>query len=214
MNGVGYDPWASRLLAASGSGAVVLDVGDLVGVSAGGNPHRWYSPPDVQRVIAQISADYARLDPADAGFFRLRKARFVSQGLGRYRAEIALIKRRYHGVAVGASEGIFAPLAQAFGLNLLTPPDFLSAISEGTEPTAADKRAVDRQIATRQIKVWVYNSQNSTPDVRRLTDAARVKGIPVATVTETLTPASASFQDWQTQELRALARALKQATSR
>jgi zinc/manganese transport system substrate-binding protein len=115
---------------------------------------------------------------------------------------------------VGASESIFAPLAQALGLKLLTPYSFLKAISEGTEPTAADKTTVDRQIAQRLIKVWVYNSQNSTPDVKRITEAARKNGVAVTTITETLTPAEASFQDWQSRQLRALAAALAKATGR
>src|SRR5947208_5087564 len=52
VNGVGYDPWADKLLAANPvGGRVELDVGNLVGVKAGGNPHRWYSPGDVQKVI-------------------------------------------------------------------------------------------------------------------------------------------------------------------
>src|SRR5919109_1601805 len=45
VNGVGYDPWAPKLLSANPvSGRVELNVGDLVGMKAGGNPHRWYSP--------------------------------------------------------------------------------------------------------------------------------------------------------------------------
>ena len=102
---------------------------------------------------------------------------------------------------MGASESIFAPLAQALGLKLITPPGYLKAITEGTDPTPADKATTDRQIATRQIKVWVYNSQNATPDVQRLNDAAKAAGIPIATVTETLTPAGASFQAWQSRQL-------------
>src|SRR5438876_1525673 len=67
VNGVGYDPWAPKLLAAQPSpGRRVLTVGDLVGVKEGGNPHRWYSPGDVGRVIDQITSDYKALDPADA----------------------------------------------------------------------------------------------------------------------------------------------------
>ena len=38
-------------------------------------------------------------------------------------------------------------------LDLITPPTYLNAISEGDEPTAADKATVERQVATRQIKV-------------------------------------------------------------
>ena len=48
VNGAGYDPWASKLVAADGDkGQRRLDVGDLVGVKDGGNPHRWYAPDDV-----------------------------------------------------------------------------------------------------------------------------------------------------------------------
>src|SRR5438132_2607492 len=48
VNGIGYDPWAGKLLASNPvSGRIVLTVGDLVGIPAGGNPHQWYSPPNV-----------------------------------------------------------------------------------------------------------------------------------------------------------------------
>jgi zinc/manganese transport system substrate-binding protein len=215
VNGIGYDPWAQKLIDANPvQGRVVLNIGELVGIKPGGNPHRWYSPSDVQRTIDAIVGDYNKLDPKNGGYFAQQKARFEKSGLADYKQLIATIKRKYHGVPVGASESIFAPLARALGLRLVTPPTFLRAISEGTEPTAADKTTVDRQIADGQIKVWVYNSQNSTPDVKRITDAARKRGIPVTAVTETLVPASASFQHWQSHQLEAVAAALAQATGR
>lgn len=214
-NGIGYDPWAAKLIAANPvRGRVVLTVGDLVGLEPGANPHRWYSPADVRRVIDQIARDYAKLEPKSATYFEQQKTRFEARGLARYKRLIATIERKYHGVSVGASESVFAPLAQALGLKLATPASFLKAISEGTEPTAADKTTIDRQIASRQIKVWVFNSQNSTPDVQRITDAARRKSIPVTTITETPTPTSVSFQDWQSRQLEALATALAKATGR
>jgi zinc/manganese transport system substrate-binding protein len=214
-NGIGYDPWAGKLAAANPvSGRVVLDVGDLVGIKPGGNPHRWYSPANVQQVIDALTADYAKLDRKDAAYFKRQKAHFETQGLAQYKDLIATIRRKYHGVHVGASESIFAPLAQATGLDLITPASFLKALSEGTDPTAADKTTIDRQIARRDVKVWVFNSQNSTPDVARVTSAARKRGIPVTTITETLSPASASFQSWQVRQLHALAAALHRATGR
>ena len=57
VNGIGYDPWADKLIAANPvSGRIVLNVGDLVGIKPGGNPHRWYSPLDVQLMIDSIVA--------------------------------------------------------------------------------------------------------------------------------------------------------------
>jgi zinc/manganese transport system substrate-binding protein len=215
VNGIGYDPWASKLIAANPvHGRVVLTVGDLVGIKPGGNPHRWYSPTDVQTTIAQIVRDYTKLDPKNATYFAQQKLRFETHGLAQYKRLLETIKRTYSGVPVGASESIFAPLAQALGLKLVTPASFLKAVSEGAEPTAGDKTTIDRQIATKQIKVWVFNRQNSTPDVQRITEAARKKEIPIATITETLTPASASFESWQSRQLEAIAAALAKATGR
>jgi len=214
-NGIGYDPWAEKLIAANPvSGRIVLNAGDLLGIKPGGNPHRWYSPHDVQRMIDAIVRDLAKLEPKNSSYFARQRTRFEASGLAQYKGLIATIKRKFHGVPVGASESIFAPLAQSLGLRLLTPPTFLKAISEGADPTAADKTTIDRQVAGKQIKVWVFNSQNSTPDVQRITDAARARGIPVTTITETMTPASARFQDWQSHQLEALMHTLAEATGR
>ena len=215
VNGIGYDDWAPKLLAASPlSGRITLTVGGLLGLRAGDNPHQWYSPGNVMRVVAAIASDLARRDPADAAYFRGRERAFETTALARYHALIAQIRARYRGVPVGYSESIFQPLGAALGLRLLTPSSFAKAIAEGTDVTAADKQTVDRQAQQRLIKVWVFNSQNVTPDVQRVSQLARAAGIPIATVTETLSPASDSFQQWQVSELEGLARALARAIGR
>ncbi|GDY33165.1 metal ABC transporter solute-binding protein, Zn/Mn family [Gandjariella thermophila] len=215
VNGAGYDGWAPKLVDANPNpNRSVLTVGDLVGVQQGGNPHQWYSPDSVHKVIEAITADYKKLDPADAAYFEAQKQRYESTGLGRYNQLVNEIRTRYAGTPIGASESIVAPLAEGLGLKLLTPAAFLDAISEGADPTAQDKATVDEQIRSRQIKVFVFNSQNSTPDVRTQVDEARAAGIPVATVTETLIPAGATFQDWQTAQLQGVEQALTQATGR
>ncbi|MEY9875670.1 zinc/manganese transport system substrate-binding protein [Streptacidiphilus sp. MAP12-33] len=215
VNGIGYDAWADKLLATNpGSGRSELKVGDLVGVQPGGNPHRWYSPTDVHQVIERITADYKRLDPADAAYFDRQKQTFVTQDLARYDQLIADIKAAYAGTPIGASESIVTPLAEGLGLKMMTPESFLDAMSEGTDPTAADKATIDQQLRTRQIKVYVYNSQNSTPDVVAQVKLARSEGIPVAIVTETLAPAGDTFEQWQTAQLQGIEQALHQATGK
>jgi zinc/manganese transport system substrate-binding protein len=215
INGVGYDAWATKLADANPSSTrVTLVVGELVGAKAGDNPHRWYNPDNVRTVIDQITADYKKIDPTNASFFDSQHTTVLETNLKTYFDTIAQIKTNYAGTPVGASESIFAMLAPALGVDLLTPPSFLAAISEGSDPTAADKATVDAQIKNKQIKVYVYNSQNATPDVQAQVNAAKAAGIPVTTTTETLTPAGASFQDWQVAQLTALKRALAQATGK
>lgn len=214
-NGIGYDTWASKLLAADPvPGRRQLTIGDLLGRRPGDNPHRWYSPADVHTVIEQITATYQQIDPADAAYFAAQKATFENKTLAPYDHLIAAIKGKYAGTPVGASESIVSPLADALGLRMLTPSSFLKAISEGTDVSAADKAAIDRQINAKQIKIYIYNSQNATPDVAAQVKAAKAAGIPVTTVTETLSPANATFQQWQVEQLQGIQRALAQATGK
>ena len=214
FNGLGYDSWAAKALDANpASNRKALDIGNFLGLREGDNPHRWYFPDDVERVVAQITSDYRAIDPADAAYFDQQRQTFEATGLKQYKDLLTEIKQKYAGTPVGASESIFVGLAHATGLNLLTPSSFLTAISEGTDPTAQDKATTDEQISSKQIKVFVFNSQNSTPDVHTLVDAARANGIEIATITET-PPANVSFQDWQTQQLQQLADALATATGR
>ena len=209
VNGIGYDPWASlltdhaevRLLVHLQADAVAKTVEEAV---VQGLPDLLRPERRLPLLLEDVAGEVEHFPTCDAG----------THGLARYKRSLTSIEQKYRGVQVGASESIFQPLAKALGLNLLTPYSFQKAISEGTEPTAADRTTIDRQIARREIEVWVYNRQNSTPDVERITEAVRKRGIPVTTITETLVPVSASFQDWQTRQLDELAAALARATGR
>jgi zinc/manganese transport system substrate-binding protein len=218
VNGIGYDNWATKLLAASpaegGNGRVVLNVGDALGLKEGANPHQWYSPASVRRVVGEIVADYDRLDPAGAGYYAAQEKVFETKSLARYDELRAQIRARYAGTPVGYSESIVRPLGEDLGLKLMTPYSFAKAIAEGGEVTVQDKRTVDEQAEARKVKVWVFNSQNVTPDVQRVNEIARAHGIPIATVTETLAPASDTFEQWQVAQLEGLKRALEAGTGR
>jgi zinc/manganese transport system substrate-binding protein len=210
VNGIGYDEWASKLLAANPDDSrVEVEVGEVLGLKAGDNPHQWYSPTSVHAVIGAMVAAFEEADPGHDSYYEAQAAKFESKGLARYHQLIAQIRKEFGGTRAGASESIFEPLAPALGLDLVTPRGFRDAVAEGTEPSPSDKATADHQIADRSIGLWVYNSQNATPDVKRLNEAAEAAGIPIATVTETLTPEGASFQAWMVRELEGIDKALR-----
>jgi zinc/manganese transport system substrate-binding protein len=214
-NGAGYDPWVTKVLNANPTaGRKILTVADLAGRKEGDNPHMWYAPGVVMQVIDAITSDLKSLDPGDASAFDSQKASYRSSALKQYEDLRAAIRTSYSGVPVAATESIFVDLAKDLRLDLITPYEYMKAISEGTDPTAADKSTFDTQVTNRQMKVLVVNKQNSTPDIQALVDKARAAGIPVVAITETLDPATASFQDWQSSQLTDLQKALARATGR
>ncbi len=215
FNGAGYDPWVDNLLKANPvSERKELNVGELNGTKEGDNPHMWYNPDYVTAVANKIRDDLKIIDPTNAKAFDQSAQAFLTTGLQRYHDLITAIKTKYQGTPVGATESIFAYLAPALGLNLITPESYLKAVSEGTDISAADKVTVEQQIKQKRIKVLIYNSQNSAPDIQALIDTAKAGQIPVATITETLTPATATFQDWQSAQLEGIQTALAQATGK
>jgi zinc/manganese transport system substrate-binding protein len=210
-NGIGYDPWVDRLLSADGGAIVRLDVGTRLGLADGSNPHRWYNPDDVREVIGKMTSDLQRLDPKDGAYFAARRRHFETVALAPYDDAVEAIKAKYRGTRVGASESIFAMLAPSLGLDLITPPSFLKAVSEGTDVSVADKETIDSQIRDHEIKIYVYNSQNVTPDVQAQLHEVKAEHIPFATITETLQPANTTYQAWQTRQLLGIETALARA---
>ena len=215
VNGAGYDPWADKLLQANPvSGRRELNVGNFNGKHEGDNPHMWYNPEYVNAVALKIRDDLKAIDPADASAFDQSAQVFLTTGLKQYHDLIAAIKAKYSGTPVGATESIFSYLAPALGLNLITPYSYLKAVSEGLDISAGDQATVEQQIKRRQIKMLVYNSQNTPNNIQAVIALAKANHIPIATITETLSPANVSFQAWQSTQLQGIQQALAQATGK
>lgn len=211
LNGAGYDDWGRKLLDANpSSGRSVLNVAMLLGKKTGDNPHFWYEPGYVTRVADAITGRYKTLDPSDASYFDRQRTAFAT-ALAPYVARLAEIRSRFAGVAVGATESIFVYMAAYLDLDLVSPPEFMQAVSEGNDPPASAVVEFHNQIARNAIKVLVFNVQTATAVTTNLKAEATRQSIPLVGISETLQPESASFQDWQGAQLLALENALDSA---
>jgi zinc/manganese transport system substrate-binding protein len=208
LNGAGYDAWSQHLVDADPSNdRTVMTVADVVGRAPGANAHFWYDPACVERVADRITADLARIDPTSAPYYRARRAAF-RRALEPYYARIRKIRVAYGGVAVGATESVFAYLAAALGLRLISPPAFMQAVNNGTEPPVSAVVDMDRQLAERRIRLLAYNVQTVTAVTTEARRIAERHAIPVIGISETIVPPSATFQAWQSAQLDAIWAAL------
>jgi zinc/manganese transport system substrate-binding protein len=207
-NGAGYDSWMDKLLSASNNpNQKVLNVANLLGKKDGDNPHMWYSPSYVNTVVAQMEQDLISLDPADASYYQAQYATLKSS-LAEYQGRIAAIKQQYAGAEVASTESIFVYLADAAGLDLVSPPAFINAVAEGNDPPASSIVAFENQLKSGKIKLLVYNEQTVTPLTQSMKALAANEQIPVIGVTETIQPPDATFQEWMNAQILNLQNAL------
>ena len=208
LNGAGYDDWGAKLLSANpNQGRKVVTVADLLHKKAGDNPHFWYSPDYVEQVADRITADYQALDSTDSSYFNQRRAA-LRTALQPYHDLVAKIRSSFSGAPVGATESIFVYMAQALGLNLVSPPEFMQAVAEGNDPPAQTVAQFHDLVAGKKIKLLVYNVQASTNITEDLKRLAANNAIPVVGISETLQPVDATFQEWQDAQLLTLQNAL------
>jgi zinc/manganese transport system substrate-binding protein len=208
LNGAGYDTWGQKLLTANPSnGRKILNVADLLGKTEGDNPHFWYDPDYVQQVITQITSDYQSLDPADTAYFSAQQTA-LENAFTPYRQLIQSIKQNYGGTQIGGTESIVVYIADVLGLDLISPPDFMNAVSEGNDPPTQSVAAFEQQINQKQIAVLIYNNQTATAVTTNLKQLATAQDIPVVGISETMEPPDTTFQNWQYTQLTALQNAL------
>ena len=208
VNGAGYDTWALQLIAASSTPhQVVLNVQELINQSVGANPHFWYSPCYVNDTVKAMYKDLVSIDPTNAAYYKQQYVA-LNVSLGLYNVLIDEIKQQFGGAKVASTESIFVYLANATGLDLVSPPAFMEAVAEGTDPPAQSIVQFTQLIQNGTVTVLVYNNQTVTRLTSSIEEQASQLGIPIVGITETIQPLNVPFQDWMSLQLIALQNAL------
>ena len=208
LNGAGYDSWGDSLLSASPSaGRKVLSVAQFLGKKNGDNPHFWYRPDFVNRVVAQMEKDLISIDPKDTDYFQAQY-KALQSSLAEYQNRIVSIKHAFGGTKVASTESIFVYFADAAGLNLISSPEFIDAAAEGNDPPASSIAQFEEQLKNHEPKVLVFNEQTVTPLTDHMKNLAADANIPTIGMTETIQPPDATFQAWMNAEVLSLQNAL------
>ncbi len=207
LNGLDYDPWAEKAIAAVGGRPVVLNAGEVVGLRTGDNPHIWYGPEFVDKVADAVTAALVRVEPRDATYFH-RANEGWKLSMRRYRAEVARVKRSATGKTYGSTEGIFDYMAAALGMRNATPTGYQRAAANGSEPAPGDLQAFEQSLGSGSMSVLIFNTQTEGAIPEQLRSRAEAARVPVVDVTESVPAKYSSFDDWQVSQLRDLAAAL------
>jgi zinc/manganese transport system substrate-binding protein len=203
LNGLGYDNWMQKLLAASPRRErQVVNVGaGLLHLREGDNPHVWYKPGTFPLLARVIAADLGKADPAGKGYYAACLAR-VTRSLLPLQTEFAALRRRYAGTYVLATERVFGYAAAAIGLHIPNPA-FQQAIEDGNDPAPQAVAQFEGDLTRRRARLLLYNTQAVSPLTAHMRDLALKNHIPVVGVSETEPPGQ-DYQQWQLSQLHAI----------
>lgn len=214
VNGAGYDTWATVVIASANSqNQVVLNVQQLLNQPLHTNPHFWYSPYYVNATVSAMYKDLVKIDPSDQAYFKTQYASLNASLWSSYMKQEAAIKHQFSGAPVAATEDIFLYMANATGLDVVSPPAFMQAVAEGNDPSAADVATFQDLLkgGNSTVRVLVYNEQTVSPLTQSIKSEAAQYQIPVIGVTETVQPPGRTFQAWMQGEVNDLTNALNAA---
>ncbi len=205
-NGAGYDAWASRLLSASRvPSRKVIEVARLAGKRAGDNPHVWYDPAAVLALGRALADALSALDPGHRIQYAAHLVTF-EHSMQALAERVVRLRKSFGGSAVAATEPVFGYMADALGLEM-RHRGFQLSVMNGTEPSARDIAALEKDLRTRAVKALIVNVQTGGAVTERMRAIASGAGVPVVVVTE-MPPPGVEYQRWMSSQLDALARAL------
>jgi zinc/manganese transport system substrate-binding protein len=143
------------------------------------------------------------IDPTDTAYFHQQYIALNTSLWHSYMSREIQIKQQFRGTPVAATEDIFVYMANATGLNLVSPPAFMAAVAEGNDPSARDVATFQQlmQGGNSSVHVLVYNQQTVTPVTQNIKSLAAQNQIPIVGVTETIQPPDVTFQTWMQSEL-------------
>jgi zinc/manganese transport system substrate-binding protein len=213
-NGLGYDDWADRMIAAAPNPArQVINVQHLRGLpDSTPNPHLWYDPATMPAVAKAVAADLSALAPAHAAYFTANEAAFDAS-LRPWFAAIAAFKTDFPNTPVAITEPVADYLLQAVGADMATPMTLQTAIMNGTDPSPQDVATQETLLSAHQVKIFVYNEQVTDPLTESFLALAEKNKIPVVGVYETMPAPGYHYQDWMVAEVAALRKAVADKAS-
>lgn len=213
-NGLGYDSWADKMMAAtSGSKRRVINVQQLLRLpDSTPNPHLWYDPKTMPVVARAIADDLAAFRPAEAGYFQ-GNLRTFDASLQPWFKAIAVFKAAHPQTPVAVTEPVADYMLQAAGCDILTPFSLEAAIMNGHDPSPQDVAKQQDLLSSRKVKAFLYNRQVTDSLTQSFLDRAKKAGVPVVGVYETMPTPGFTYQSWMLAETRALQKAVADGES-
>jgi ABC-type Zn uptake system ZnuABC Zn-binding protein ZnuA len=191
-NGVGLDDFVQKLLAASGSGAARLVLGDgipTIDVDGTPNPHFWLDPSLVATYeVPAISAKLSALDPGGAATYQANAATYVASLAAldtELKAQIAQLPPANRKLVT--FHDAFPYFAAHYGFDLVG----VILANPGQEPSAGDLARLVDTVRAAGVKAVFSESQFNPSLAQTLAEEAGITNVVTTLYNDALGPSPA-----------------------
>lgn len=227
VNGLGFEGWLDKLIAASGYQGPVVVVSEgmrtirLAGQGHGDahqhahgevDPHGWQSLANAQRYVGNIADALAKADPAHEPAYRARAASYV-ETLQKLDAEA---RQKFDAIPVADRRVItghdaFGYFADAYGIRFFAP----RGVSTEAEAGAKDIARLSRQIRSERIRAIFVENISDPRLVEQLAreSGARVGGVLFSDALSAKDKRAMTYFDMMRHNIDEVAKALAPAAS-
>jgi len=146
------------------------------------------------------------VSPSDADAFAANLDVFLAE-IDDLNGRLAAIEQDHAGTDIFVTEPVPLYLAEAAGLENVTPDAFSEAVEEGQDVAPATLLEALKLLRSGDVRVVIANSQTGGAETSLVLHEAEVHSIPVLEFAETL-PARQTYVSWMQANIEALAEAL------
>lgn len=206
-NGLGYDDWVNKMVAANSQQKNLIDFGNVLGYPDGSNEHLWYGVDHMKKLTKAIYNHMARVDVNSKNYYYGNYKKYLHK-LDRLSDREKSIKKYAQGKSAYVTEPLPDYLLKDLGVKVVDN-HFAKAIEDDTDPSMKDVKDMEQGMRDHKVDFLVVNKQVTSSIITKMMNTAKQYHIPIVYFTETL-PSDLGYYEWMTGNLNQIEKVVKE----
>ncbi|MFD1471718.1 metal ABC transporter solute-binding protein, Zn/Mn family [Companilactobacillus mishanensis] len=207
-NGLGYDDWVNKLVAANSQQDNLIDFSkDVLHKQDGDNEHVWFGVNNMKKLTKAIYNHMIKVDSDSKNYYYDNYTKYLKK-LDKLSVKEKSIKKYSDGKVAYVTEPLPDYLLNDLGVRVANP-HFAKSIEEDTDPSIKDIKDMENGMNHHKVDFIVVNKQVTSSIITKMTNLAKKNHIPIVYFTETL-PSDLGYYDWMNGNLNQIERVVKE----
>lgn len=206
-NGLGYDDWVNKMVAANSQQKNLIDFGNVLGKKNGDNEHIWFGVDHMKKLVKAVYQHMIKVDSDSKNYYYGNYTKYLKK-LDQLSDREKSLKKYSQGKVAYVTEPLPDYLLDDLGVKV-ADEHFAKAIEDDTDPSIKDVNDMEQGMRDHKVDFLVVNKQVTSSIITKMINTAKANDIPIVYFTETL-PSDLGYYDWMTGNLNQIEKVVKE----